>query len=58
MKIRDLISETGSVGATTSGSVPSLANPGIAKKTTKKQKAGSNALDSNLGLMTGAVIKR
>jgi len=58
MKIQDLLSESGTVGSTTSGNVPSLANPSMTKKKIKKQPAGSNALDSNLGLMTGAVIKR
>ena len=58
MKIQDLLKEAGSVGATVSGNIPSVANPSMARKKIKKQTAGSNALDSNLGLMTGAVIKR
>lgn len=58
MKIQDLLSESGTVSATTSGNVPGLANPGLAKKKVKKQPAGLNALDSKNNLMTGTVIKR
>lgn len=78
MKIKDLLSEAGSVTSTTSGNIPAVVNPGMtnvgknvasgkpgkmAKKGPKQwmpksQKPGTNALDSNVGLMTGTPIKR
>lgn len=78
MKIKDLLSEEGSVTSTTAGNIPAVVNPGMtnvgknsssgkpgkmAKKGPKQwmpknQKPGTNALDMNIGLMTGSAIKR
>jgi len=75
MKIIELL-EAATMGATSSGNIATVVNPGMTNKNPaagkpgkmakkgppqwvpKKQKPTDNALNSNVGLMTGQVIKR
>lgn len=60
MKIFEIIKETASAGATSAGSIASVANPHIAhsKKKPKKQKPTDNALDMKNVSIFGGPLKR
>jgi|DEB0MinimDraft_3_1074331.scaffolds.fasta_scaffold19036_5 hypothetical protein len=60
MRANEFIKETASAGATTSGNVAVVVNPAVArsKKKPKMQKPTDNALDGDVSLFGGEVIKR
>jgi hypothetical protein len=60
MRANEFIKETASVSATSSGNFATVANPVIAhsKKKPKMQKPTDNALDGDVSLFGGEVIKR
>jgi len=60
MKVSEIVKETASAGATSAGSIATVANPHVAhsQKKPKKQKPTDNALDMKGTSIFGGPIKR
>jgi hypothetical protein len=60
MRWSEIIKETASAGATSSGNIAVVVNPAVAhsKKKPKMQKPTDNALDNNDSLFGNGVVKR